>query len=701
MTDSAKVIRLEPEVQRHVRARLARLPAGVHALNTAAKKVLTDALVNFFDAADDTLFELADTATTNSDQNLYFDSMREVRVQRRAIETRFLNTVEEAFARLVAVDERDFLKDNGELSAEALSLVQNEDLEQLVAVEAMVGRANKAFAPLLTALCSALSSVMSVQVDDRSLPFGPHVLCAAMLAQVKRLDIGIKAKLSLFELFDKVVIQCLSACYGQLLEVLKANKIRVYVPDVAIPNAADEPVADSSSLPMPANRKQSLREALGFVQRLPVSCANEDGIDVEQLLVKLRAESDEPVEISRLERETIRLVQMMFQLILRAHKLAPPLRELFCRLQVPVLRMSLQDPGFLQPGQEQHPARRLLNEFASVATRWGDAEAIKEDDALLSVMRSTVDKIQTAADVNAEVFHAALADFSAFLESEQQRAAMLEKRTVDAEDGKARAEMVRKRVAAEIVQRMPESLPTVVQDLLNGPWSNVLFITGLKYGVESELWHEQLGVVTDLVWSVQERHDKRDRQNLIRMVPDLMQRMRRGLEGVSYNPFEVSELFSALEEIHLTRIRGDTVSRTQPVDETVQEQPSAAVEPKADAPQTAGHSAPAEEVTELPPDDPHMRTVTGFSQGAWFDLNHGSENAIRCRLAAFIRPTGKYIFVDRSGAKVAEKTQQELARDLKEGRLRNVDNSMLFDKALESVVSSLRKRPNGPPLDLE
>ncbi len=65
----------------------------------------------------------------------------------------------------------------------------------------------------------------------------------------------------------------------------------------------------------------------------------------------------------------------------------------------------------------------------------------------------------------------------------------------------------------------------------------------------------------------------------------------------------------------------------------------------------------------------------------------------RCRLAAFIRPTGKYIFVNRNGMKVAEKTQQELAQALQRGHVRPLDNSMLFDRALETVVSSLRKSP--------
>jgi hypothetical protein len=70
-------------------------------------------------------------------------------------------------------------------------------------------------------------------------------------------------------------------------------------------------------------------------------------------------------------------------------------------------------------------------------------------------------------------------------------------------------------------------------------------------------------------------------------------------------------------------------------------------------------------------------------------------------LAAFIRPTGKYIFVNRNGIKVAEKTQMELAYAMKTGHMRALDHSMLFDRALESVVTSLRQAKAKTPLDLD
>lgn len=711
MTDTAKVIRLEPEVQRHVRARLARLPAGVHAFNEAGKKLLADGLVEFFDATDDALFDMADKAQSNQDQNLFFDAMREVRVQRKGIERRFFDNLEEAFARLVGEDSRDVLKDSGELSADALSLVQNDDLEQLVAYEATVTRANRNYVRQLRTATESLSSVVSVAVNEKNYPFGPQVVCVSAMGQIKRLDIDIKAKLVLFKLFDRLVVEQFGRYYKILEEALIANGIRAGKQTSAIAkntNKLDINSAESVRQERSAETQESatgpqkaLLELLAFVQKLPINTAGTSAIDIERILASVQQHRGTTIKLRRIEKETINLVQMMFQFILRDSILAEPLKELICRLQVPVLKVALTDPSFVV--EKRHPARRLLNELTGVALQWNGQAEVSREEPLYLFLKSTVDRITSQFSGNNDVFREALADFSSVIEKDRRRSAVLERRTIDAEDGKARAEQARKTVASEVKLRtMAYHLPAVVQELIQGPWSNVLFVTGLKFGFTSAEWHEQLKVLGELVWSVQACNNKSDRQRLIRMIPELIQRMRRGLDAISYNPFEVSELFTGLEEIHLMRIRGEPLPEESVVDSggeapveltalTVEEMPD-----MDDGLQDKSRS----EAAHLDESDPQMRAVSNFAQGAWFDLDMEGDATIRCRLAAFIKPTGKYIFVNRGGMKAAEKTQIELAVALKNGQLRALDNAMLFDKALESVVTSLRKPQSNMRFDL-
>lgn len=91
-------------------------------------------------------------------------------------------------------------------------------------------------------------------------------------------------------------------------------------------------------------------------------------------------------------------------------------------------------------------------------------------------------------------------------------------------------------------------------------------------------------------------------------------------------------------------------------------------------------------------DSQHLSLVNNITQGSWFEMTDGNDQKYRCRLAAIIKATGKYIFVNRSGMKVAEETRASLAESLKSGRLRVLDDGMLFDRALEAVIGSLREK---------
>jgi len=96
-------------------------------------------------------------------------------------------------------------------------------------------------------------------------------------------------------------------------------------------------------------------------------------------------------------------------------------------------------------------------------------------------------------------------------------------------------------------------------------------------------------------------------------------------------------------------------------------------------------------VTDIDNADPFVQQVLRFSPGCWFEFK-GDEQPERCKLAAIIKATGKYIFVNRSGVKVAEKTKSGLAVELKRGTVQVLNDGLLFDRALESVIGSLRGR---------
>ncbi len=790
---NTKVVHLDTDTHKVVRSKLARLPAPIHATHEKSKLLLLGLVKTFFDRTDDALFELADKAESNQEQNLYFESMRQVRVERRGIEKRFSGTIDEAFAAMVTPgpDRPEGPVELEAVDTDALSLVENEELEEMVAFDSTVAKANGEFGESIQLLSLRFDSLVPVKIYQKNNPLSPDIICGAFMEEAKRLDIGIKAKLVLFKLFDKAVVYRLGELYTPINQLLidhnvlpslsaaavrrggKASKpstsvkpgepsgiastfesVQTEEVDPQVFNAiqdmigqqrppqAQESPQGQSDAPSPdaaapeALNANELIKLLSQIQQKHSADTPEEGgsLNVRSLLAEQQHGADP--QLGRVDDEVMNLVNMLFDFILEDRNLAAPMKTLISRMQIPIIKVAVADKSFFTKGG--HVARRLLNEMATSCIGWKGEAGTCHRDPLYRKINGIVSTLMNSFDTDVSIFNELLADFTAFLEKERRRFAVLERRVVDAEDGKAKAEVARKVVATEIELRTTgHILPDVVDRLISEPWSNVLFVTYLKHGAESQEWEVGLKTLEELVWSVSTPSSVEQRRELIRLVPGLLKKLRAGLDNISYNPYEMSTLFKSLEDVHLACIRGKSAVATtakEPVAKSVEtkpietkpiETPSPDINPletppsepiREDAPEVSavetaapandelvveGESTPAaspkEDASEvvgeggaLPESDEHMQQVSRFVQGTWFDIVEEGEN-MRCRLAAYIKPTGKYIFVNRNGMKVAEKTRSELAQALKRNELTALDNSTLFDRALETVVTGLRK----------
>ncbi len=811
----AKVVHLEPESQRVVRAKLARLPAAVHSVHEKGRFLVLNLLKTFFDRADDSLFELADKAQSNQEQNLYFDSMREVRVQRRGIEKRFGDAIDLAFAELISVD-ASHTDNSRSFSPDTLSLVENDELDEIVAVDTSIARANQEYGEEIQLISLRLDSLVPLKVYQKNNPLGPDVLCATFMEEAKKLDVGIKAKLVLFKLFDRAVVAKLADVYLPINELFREHNVLPSLSsqgsqrsrrrgDVAPAPGFSEAAPVQTSQEMPALGDDSnvspevlstlknmlgervlsnptapsqtqaaageLMQLLSRIQHMPAVMDNRVAINVRSLLSQLQQQSGVQAKIGQVDDQVMNLVNMLFDFILEDRNLAAPMKALISRMQIPIIKVAVADKSFFTKGG--HVARRLLNEMATAAMGWAGDEENCAKDPLFKKIESIVRTLIEQFETDLSIFSELLTDFTAFLEKEKKRAAVMERRTIDAEDGKAKAEVARTTVELEVELRTTGViLPQVVTGLIKDAWSNVLFVTALKYGYDSEEWHAQLSVLEDLVGSVQPPQSLDQRQKLIKLVPGLVKQLRSGLDTISYNPFEMSDLFKSLEKVHIACIRGRAKAKVAEQNTSaLKKQSSAAKAPKAPQepqnrapqapkasletkpslrkgtpmPSSAKRPAPRKpapqvqqgelgelpspslhdlakgvelseietvdrilsqsqsqassenvaseqsRIAPLPKDDAFMIQVGNFSQGTWFDMEDDNGENVRCRLAALIKPTGKYIFVNRAGMKVAEHSQEELAYMLKNSTLNSLDNSMLFDRALETVVTGLRK----------
>ncbi|HMU68202.1 MAG TPA: DUF1631 family protein, partial [Cellvibrionaceae bacterium] len=156
MTDLAKVVRLEVTNERMTKARLTQLPKELHHCLEQARGLLLPLLETCLDRLEDRLFNLADKSASPHEQNTYFNAMRRVRQQRSVFLKRFGARLQEAFADLDGTQ----APAAAPFTADTLALLRPEDLDELIAVEAMITKAQRSFADGITQLSQRIDALV-------------------------------------------------------------------------------------------------------------------------------------------------------------------------------------------------------------------------------------------------------------------------------------------------------------------------------------------------------------------------------------------------------------------------------------------------------------------------------------------------------------------------------------------------------------
>lgn len=436
----------------------------------------------------------------------------------------------------------------------------------------------------------------------------------------------------------------------------------------------------------------------------------------EQLGPLLRGGDGKSLNPGQVDSDVINLVSMLFDFILEDRQLHPVMKALIGRLQIPVLKVALSDQNFFNRGG--HPVRKLLNELALSAIGWTEKKT-GQRDPLREKIESVVDRVLNEFTDNVTLFDELLKDFSHFMDLDRRRRELVEQRLRDAEEGRARQERAShaaKALVAELTDN--REVPEPVSGLLNEAWTRYLQWVVLREGEDSERWQTARELTTRLVWSVDPRPvTETTRSDLLRAIPAIVDELRRALQDISWDPFATDAVIRDLELVHV-----DVFQRlvTAPAREESRDaapdvapaDPAPGVSVQSEAPVETGSSvAPTDLTAETgastaaespPPSEPvatgsesvavsgqWLEKADSLRVGSWIELSR-DDTKVRCKLAAFIKATGKYIFVNRSGAKVAEYQREELAAEMESGNVAMLDDGLIFDRALESIIDNLR-----------
>jgi hypothetical protein len=185
-------------------------------------------LTDLFEHAGAALLDFAERAENNRIQGRFFEAMGLIQRRRSDMEHIFrqeINQGFENFGRLNAPTSLSGVKDT-QADGFELSLVEPDEMEESVAAENLVIKANANYFPQLYALSQRLAVVNGGRkLKDYEIPAGPHHLVHAFRLSMEGLEVEVRIKVILYALFDKFVVKQAHSLYDELNSNLKSAGI--------------------------------------------------------------------------------------------------------------------------------------------------------------------------------------------------------------------------------------------------------------------------------------------------------------------------------------------------------------------------------------------------------------------------------------------------------------------------------------------
>ncbi|WP_457419114.1 DUF1631 family protein [Roseateles sp. P5_E7] len=309
----------------------------------------------------------------------------------------------------------------------------------------------------------------------------------------------------------------------------------------ARPSLADAaPVGSSASPGSIASPRLmgAIKHAQESLQRRPaVSAAGESGgQSAPRALEEIGARNQAFKQVlkqaanSPAERATIEIVAMMFQSILTEERIPATVRVWFARLQMPVLRVAVSEPDFFAAAD--HPARRLIDRMGACVMGFNaqTSSALSANETLEREIKRVVQVVEAYPDTGRRVFATVLTEFEKFLDHYFEKENQASKRGVSLAQQVEQRETLAIQYTIEL-RKMLSEVPVQdgVRDFLFHVWADVLAVTAVRSGAQSDVTKSMKRAAADLIWSASAKSSREDRADVIRRLPPLLKTLRDGM----------------------------------------------------------------------------------------------------------------------------------------------------------------------------
>ena len=695
-------------------------------IKNSSSAFLMNCLENLFSSCDDLFFDLSSRAASNNEQNLYFESMRELRVKKVGAINLFNRQLEQHFDNIGHANKTP----QDESRGEALSLVQEDEIEKDVAINSMISKARVNNQEALYNLSTRLDHLISSNtINQDNNPLDPRQLCDSFAQACETFDVHIKAKIIIYKQFERLVANQLGKIYSTANELLINAGIMPTITNrkapsqqhkAATPTPTTDDYEDSSAVdvqelssllagirklglsqnigysaysanPGPVMSNQDLLGAISELPPAPQEAGEESIYTNLRMLIDLilsKANPQQPQAVQQSDEDTINLVAMFFDFVLDDRNLPAAFQALISRLQIPILKVALKDKRFFN--QNNHPARQVVNTIASAGISW-DSDA-PDQDKLYQLLTKSVQIILENYSTDIDIFQVQLQAIEKYLEVSDHRRTLIETRTNQAAQGQAITSLAKTTSQQTLFEQLEKAqLPESISEFLIKQWQPFMVMAYIKHGKDSQEWLGATQLVQDLMWASQPLNDEKSLARLSKIKQDLLDRIKTGL---------TQTLNSEKDAIETADKIGSTLATIHNTDTETKRSRLNLEQAQALGHTPGGGSKSWKEMTALERQQAQYQALTyesikkaeALPLNTWVNYELTSEGkTIRCKLASKIEINDRYVFVNRFGFKVIEKSRKDFAYDLQKNKATPLEATPLFDRAFNNISGNLRR----------
>ena len=403
------------------------------------------------------------------------------------------------------------------------------------------------------------------------------------------------------------------------------------------------------------------------------------------------------------ERATIEIVALLFQAILTEERIPTAVRVWFARLQMPVLRVAVSEPDFF--ATIDHPARRLIDRMGSCVMGF-DATTRAVGDILEKEIKRVVQVVEAYPDTGRRVFQTVLVEFEKFLEH------YFKNENEASRKGVSLAQQVEQRETLAIqytieLRKMLNEVPVQegVREFLFHVWADVLAMTAVKAGNQSDATKDMKRAAADLIWSASAKVSREERAEVIRRLPPLLKTLRDGMEHAGVPADKQDEHIQRLNNSLAAAFTAKTaaipherleelMARLETLEELLPEAADIEIDESMVLDLSGHESSELEVVAEggSMPTPAMLAWARELQVGSWYMLDYRNRNeavqlawqGMRRQLALFVSPQGRGVLFQ----------QNRLAAFLQAGLLVPAQDESLTVRATRSAMAKIDGDPS-------